>query len=410
MQRIDLAAINREEFNVTERDGRVLITPRKNKHVWTEEELGLRSVLANLDGDILSTGFQKFRNYGEDKGDDAAFRAALSKPTEEGWVRFTEKMDGSLIIVDLIDGEAHLRTRGNFDLGTFHEPVMRLIEEKYGMLLPWFATCADFYLQDCSLLFEYTGPENRIVIPYASSALTFLGAVHKPTMTLHVSGWIPMVIRAATGIAPAPKYDLPTDLNELCEFVKGWTDKEGIVAVFAHEGRVKLLKFKATQYVKLHAIKFKLSGKNVWKLAFLLGAKTRDEVREKFFAMGIDAEAQAFVQADIDAYCEEYARLIQRWVMFQNFWLLPFSFRVDHDIKNRRKVFVENVRATLQSDPYAASFFSASMAWLDGKHDEAWLAIVATEIFGESRTTLLNWQKNATLEVNSMLTVPDVED
>src|SRR5262245_13940787 len=124
MARIDLAGIDREQFSVSERNGRFLITPLKSKHVWAESELHLRSLLVNADGDVLSSGFPKFVNYGENKEHDKTFRLSLGY----GTVAFHEKLDGTLIILDFIDGKPHFRTRGSHDLGAFEEPVMRCIQ------------------------------------------------------------------------------------------------------------------------------------------------------------------------------------------------------------------------------------------------------------------------------------------
>jgi hypothetical protein len=413
-KRINLPDLNRDDFNVTLRGDKWLVVPSKAKHKWAPEEMHLRSLLLTQGGTVVSSGWHKALNYGEDKTIDEQFRKALARNA----VIFTEKMDGTLIILSFVDGRPLLRTRGNDTLGEFEEPVLKLLNDKYPRFWHWYlngAVLATVTREHFSLLFEYTGPENRIVIPYDESALTFLGAVSHTDLTQTWDRFTAQMIEMQTGIPAVREIDLPRSVDDLMPIVRAWTDKEGVVARFVTEDGVPTqVKIKASQYVKLHAIKFKLNEANVAKLLFLLGAKTADEAREKLFAMNIDAEAQEFIQSWIDSYVAVYRRTVKAFDYFVQMidlsaGMVHVSFPetgtlVRRGDKQHRKTFVEHTRQWIDiREEYDQDWFPAAMAIYDGKIDDARLAIMAKKVFGESPNMLRNWLSNSTLEVESML-------
>ncbi len=160
---INFDEINRDEFQISKRFLKeigevILITPSFEKHKWTPSELHLRSLLCTPDGKICSSGFQKFKNLGEDPEVDLLVKQSIL----EGKSWFTSKMDGSLVIRSVINGKVHFRTRGSHTLGEgFIGPIMKMVQERYPKLL-------DPNLDArYSILFEYTSPENKIVVDYA---------------------------------------------------------------------------------------------------------------------------------------------------------------------------------------------------------------------------------------------------
>lgn len=405
--RIDLASINRDDFDVKERDGRFLVNPAKSKHVWTDDELKFRSLLLDAEGNVLSSGFPKFRNYGEDKTDDVDFRVSLG----HGAVEFREKMDGSLIILDYIDRKEHLRTRGNFDLGEFNDKVMATIQENYPNF--FWEGVEPFGFENCSFLFEYTSPENRIVIKYPKAALTFLGFVDKENLTLYTDSndWLAGVF----GVPAAPRHRLTHDFDDLMREVKAWDDKEGVVAEFSRaDGSRRLLKIKATQYLKLHSIKFKLEGK-VNKLAFLLGITNQEEAVEKLSAMGIDAEAQSYIKPELDAYITKFQNTYFDWFAF-NVAVEAYAneSREYSDPRERRKAFVNEVRKFIADNKDQSrvnmDWFGAAMDIFDGRPKEGWLKIMAKVIFEDSVNMLRQWRDNPMTNLYDMLTVPSSDD
>lgn len=413
MAKIDLAAIDRESFDVKSSDkypGRFLIVPKKSKHVWTEEERKFRSLLVDSEGRVLSSGFPKFLNVGENCADDAAFQEALA----EGRVTFTEKRDGSLIIVDLIGKGIHFRTRGNFDLGDFEAPVMGLVRERYPDLIRWFER-APFWFDGCSLLFEYTAPENRIVVRYDEARLSFLGVVDKSDLSVHVGEDVYHHLRTNVGIISPRYYEFDTrDWQVIAPAIRGWQDDEGVVASFRTYKGLRMVKIKATQYVKLHAIKFKLEGK-VNKLAFLLGIKSQDEVLPKLAAFGIDYEATQYIQDEMTAYLTKLAEVERNWAHF-NMAVHPSAalskWQFSTEPKVARKDFVTKIQgwqkiATQFAD---AAWFSAAMLIYDMKFEEAHRKIMASLVFGESVNVLNNWLSNPQVAATEMLIAAGSQD
>jgi hypothetical protein len=413
--KIDLSSIDQLTFNVKERGDRILITPTKGKHVWTEEELKYRSLLTDKDGNVLSSGLEKFRNYGECPIDDEAFRLALGRNA----VRFTEKMDGSLIILDWIEGAPHFRTRGSFDLGTFGPPVMELIHSKYPKLLPWFSSdqfLGDISRREYSLLFEYTAPTNRIVIKYEEPSLTLIGKMNKHTLVPVLDRTFLRVVSDMTGVPLVEAHVLPLDMAQLGPIVRGWQDKEGVVAEFVATSdgifnTPRRVKIKASQYVRLHALKFKLSG-NVAKLLFLLGATTSTTAREKLFDLGVDHEAQVFVQDEIDLYVSTYQRLRSQYQHFQQEVVARASWLKYNDIDPRaaKKSFVEIVRFWIKENDWPDAFFGAAMMLYDGSTTKAWVQAASLILIGESASTVMNWMNNPQVAVNDVLNVPTVDE
>lgn len=242
-------------FNVTERDGLRLISPRKDKYDWSEDERFYRSVVVDGDGRPVSVGLPKFFNAGEHPGDTAALEAALAG----GKVWFTEKMDGSLIIRSVVNGDVILRTRGTLDGGTDHGPaVRRLAAERYPQLL-------DPTLEpDRSLLFEFVSPQFPIIVAYPEPDLVLLGANHNLPGSLLDRPEIE-ALGADIHVPVAPGHDLPTDLDELLAAVRDWPDREGIVAIC--DGGQTLVKIKGAKYLAAHALRFAFTPRRVAEFA-----------------------------------------------------------------------------------------------------------------------------------------------
>ena len=103
---------NSEEFNfkdcIIADDECWLITPKNMGVKWTDENARFRScIVRKSDNFVISQGFKKFTNYGE----QSAF-----EPWDDSWkIEARHKLDGSLLIVSRYKGEWILRTRGTID-------------------------------------------------------------------------------------------------------------------------------------------------------------------------------------------------------------------------------------------------------------------------------------------------------
>jgi len=310
---INIEEINRKDFKISERswNGKVyfLIVPKKSKHKWALDELHLRSLLLDTNGNIVSASLPKFFNLFENPEHDKMFEGYL----DNGEVRFAEKMDGSLIIRSVIDGHVNFRTRGSHVLADgFGFPVMELVREKYPALLD-----ASLF-RDKSLLFEYTSPNNRIVLEYREPALTFLGYMnlyHDETLPKFF-GFAHLIEKVAetTGTRPVQFHDLPMDINALRAEIAPWIGSEGIVA-WCGNGAM-LIKIKADEYLRIHRLKFHLSEDRVRKIAWFADLNSVGELRDFFFARGLDWESASFAEPFMTQFLEDKQDVVSEVTKF----------------------------------------------------------------------------------------------
>jgi RNA ligase len=307
--KLDLGAINLDDFIVSNReilDGIpvVLICPKKGKHTWSKDELHLRSLLCDRDGNIICSGFPKFFNYGEDELSDSI----ISKGISSGKAILLEKMDGSLIIRTVIDGKVSFRTRGSHNLGEFEEPIMRIINDKYPELLnPRVGS-----VMDMSLLFEYISPDNKVILNYRGTELYFLGG-----MIIYSNNVVPRFFPAHffSGITDrlcvkTPlEYSLGDDLEFIRQEVSSWSGKEGIVvAVPRSDGSYNLSKIKTAEYLKLHALRYNLSDSRIEQFCWAGDIVEEDVLRNILFKAGLDWEMTSFISPMFKRYMESRER------------------------------------------------------------------------------------------------------
>lgn len=307
--RIDLDSIDRSDFAVIEGEipvtGRVvLIRPHKRKQAWSDADRHLRSLLCRPTGEVVSSGFPKFHNVGEDPALDAITSAAVAS----GAAHFTEKIDGSLIIRDVIDGRVHFRTRGNVDLGDFGPLVMPLARERYPALLD---PCRGI---GAGILMEFTHPETTVILRYPDPSLTALGLVSHRGDSLAVWGDTGDIdrLRHEFGI-PGPRiHKMPLDVGAAREIVAGWRDSEGVVAWCPVRGGYHLAKLKADRYLRLHALRFSTSPERLHRLCVRRDLRSLDALRAAAEGAGMDWEVFAFLAPDFEAFCERRAEVEER--------------------------------------------------------------------------------------------------
>ena len=85
-----------------------LVQPQSIGCKWRQDNKFFRSVVVNEDGEIVSMGFSKFTNYGENP-------EHFPTPDSLKGCVCLEKIDGSLLIVSKYKGNFILRTRGTVD-------------------------------------------------------------------------------------------------------------------------------------------------------------------------------------------------------------------------------------------------------------------------------------------------------
>ncbi len=349
-RRLERRLVDRKSFIVEEIDGYTFIHPKHTKWDWSEEELSLRSVAVDQRGLVVSCGWPKFFNMGERPINDAALEAALSSGEE---VFFTEKLDGTLIIRSVLpDGRVIFRTRGAWDGGKFGALARSIASARYPALLD------PTLMPEWSLLFEYVGPANLIVIAYSQEDLWFLGAIR------HADGHLMPVSQAQAFASEqrlhlVPLVELPRDLQGLQQAVRVWDDREGVV-VRLHRGQL-LIKLKSARYLAQHAMRANMSYTLIVEYARSAAVTTEEELEAGLRELGYDYELCQIAKGHFRTYREHLASSEATLATARRLHS-DFLAQVDDsanppaDERERRKRFA--MQATRQPDPLRSVLFA----------------------------------------------------
>ena len=229
-----------------------LITPKIDAK-WNKDNLFYRSVITDKEGNVLSSGWPKFFNYGEKPEcypDPEAYK---------DW-KFDEKKDGSLLIADFVNGQFSMRTRGTFTYATQENAKdFELLPQKYPQVVDFLKEN-----QHISLLFEIISPNKIIVIRQNEVEFYLLGAIDKNEMKILPSKDLTEIWRKI-GPIPTPQtyqFNDISDLSKIYQHIKNWKGEEGIVISYNNaQNRIKL---KTDWYCFIHRVKSQLgSTKNL---------------------------------------------------------------------------------------------------------------------------------------------------
>ncbi|MEJ7602834.1 MAG: RNA ligase [Kofleriaceae bacterium] len=400
--RVDIGAIDRTQFKVVEEAGEHLVIPLKDKFRWRDDEVHLRSLVLDANGHVLSAGFPKFFNFGEQPERDRELAAAIAR----GAVEWPEKLDGSLIVADRIAGVPRLRTRGRRVLGEFAPEVEALIEAEYPRLHDFLRD--DPLLADHSLLFEFLHPARAIVLRAERPALYLLGYVDKHRIHPAWDAATLARISAATAIPVAPLHPLPADLDAALTHVRNWKGKEGVVARFhADDGVARLVKIKAADYLRLHAYRSRLAGARALKIAWLLDLEHADQLLPRLAPYGLDWEAAEFARPDVVPYLARRKAAHARYDALHAV-IEPWLGARD---KAEKRAYVERVRSYLAgADAFREDWwFTVAMRLFDANIEDARLVVDAT-VLDESAPSLRIWRKDPAAEIRAILTAPVREE
>ena len=227
-----------------------LITPQADAK-WNKNNLHLRSIIVDKEGNVNSCGFFKFLNYLE-KPD--------CYPNPEKYYDWCieEKKDGSLLIVDFHNGVFNMRTRGTSSYKAQNN------NKEFELLPSMYPKVVEYLSKNnhLSLLFEMETPSNVIVIRQKEVKFTFLNAVDKRTLKM-VDPEKLLELWRDIGCPPSPEkyyFNETRDLHSIYSLIKIWKGREGIVLTY-NNGQNKL-KFKSDWYVFISRIKSQLNSTN----------------------------------------------------------------------------------------------------------------------------------------------------
>jgi hypothetical protein len=275
------AKLKNRGFLVTEADGGLLLVyPSRGKFEWEADELPFRSAVFTPDGRIVSLGWPKFFNQGEWPEHDAVIAAEL----EAGHAVITHKHDGTLIIrTALPDGRILFRTRNTFDGGEFGELAEAVAASKYPSLLDptvW---------PHGSLLFEYVGTGNQIVVRYeGEDELIFLGAAeHAPARYLSFAELSQVADRH--GFRLVETYSWAAEgITSILSLVQEWDTAEGVV-VRSADGQA-MLKIKSARYFAQHALRWHMTYEAICRFAIDGAIEDEEQLNSALTQAGWDYE------------------------------------------------------------------------------------------------------------------------
>ena len=194
--------------------------------------LECRGLKFATNGRILARPFHKFFNIGERERPEAI---DFSRPHV-----VLDKLDGSMVHPVLIEGDLVFMTRK----GVSKEAMWALGAAGDNVK----ALSVDLLERGLTPIFEFTSPDNRIVVAYDAPRVTLLGVRHVNTGAYHSHGALE---------ALADDYGVPLvaarghvgDVDGFIDAARGLTGAEGYVVMFEDGHRLKV---KADAYVLRH--------------------------------------------------------------------------------------------------------------------------------------------------------------
>jgi len=259
--------------------------------LWSEDNLHFRSLIVEKESlKVLSCGHKKFFNEGE--------KPSLYPPLKEfSDVYVEEKKDGSLVIVDYVEEQLSMRTRGS---------VSYISQENASdfELLPIQHPQIESFLKvhsHLSLLVEIETPNNIIVVRPDKVQFTLLGAINKENLT-YVSKEKIKTIAEACSLTLPKEYSFQS-LKEISETVKEWKGLEGVVV--SYNNNQNRIKIKSLWYLTLHRIKSQLNNENslieYYVSKGLPSLKEWEEQIEKEFDYEIKIQLKSFLEKIVQA-------------------------------------------------------------------------------------------------------------
>jgi len=276
-----------------------LITPNMIDVKWTHDNLIYRSSIWNSSGELVSAGFKKFFNYGENY-------QLVPDPTEEDLKNgsILAKIDGSCLIVSRYNGHLITRTRGTFDV----ESSMPNGSEIQILKTTYPKAFSNEFLDTHTLLFEWTTPSNVIVIRYGDTPdIKLIGAIRHCDYTLMPQCELDEL--AISIDVPRPKCYTFTSINNMIQTITSLTGEEGVVVYYGNDQIQK--KLKTDEYLKLHRFKSNATWQNVLEMYLTMGFKTADEYRE-YLTKTFDYECFSMVEFYIGPIIGAHIKILSK--------------------------------------------------------------------------------------------------
>jgi hypothetical protein len=267
--------------------------------IWTQQNKFFRSSVWNAAGHLVSAGFPKFVNWGENVEN-------FPVPQSIRDATIVEKLDGSCLILSKYNGHFIIRTRNTLDASSLkngHE-----IEIFRRTILPNLNAYNYGNTWSLSWLFEWTSPEQRVIIDYGDKPnWSLIGIIDHSKYELIGQEILDQTARMLK--LPRPKTYSFRDITheELIKEVDKWKGLEGVV-VYTGNGQV-LHKVKSAWHLALHRMKTELGSRDkVIKVWFQMGKPAYKEFHE-LISKHFDYELAQQVLGDISIICDAWKKV-----------------------------------------------------------------------------------------------------
>lgn len=303
---IDTSSFNIREGNINDKDC-FLVLPKNIGYKWRKDNLVFRSSIWDIDGNLISAGFKKFGNYGENPD-------VFTIPDKIGkYDRIEEKLDGSLLIVTYINGKLSMRTRGTFDARIMpNSDELNLLIQKY----PSVFDNAYIRLGGHSLLLEWLSPSNVIILNYGDEPdLRLIGVVRHKDYTYFRTNELEL-LSDDLNISLPEQYKFK-NIDDMIKSVTELKGKEGCVW-YSKNGQ-HLLKIKSVWYLALHRVKSEINSiKNVVDVFFNRNKPTYQEFYD-YIETTFDFELAETAKGNISKICDAYKEVTKIVIGMNNF-------------------------------------------------------------------------------------------
>ena len=293
--KIDLNSIDRENFRVDEHiiagEKCYLVQPNHVGTKWSRETIIFRSSLWNSNGELISAGFPRFPNFGENP-------EVFPLPANLDGASIIDKRDGSLCIISRYKGQTIVRTRGTVDatqMANGHE--IELFRSKYPEVFNFTADTANL-----SYLYEWETPENIICLRHPEPRLILVGIICHDDYSLTTQDELDQ-LAPMLGVERPKRYNFDS-LANLIKEIPEMKGIEGVCLYFNNDQRI--LKIKTEEYLKLHRLKSELgSFERVVDMWFAIGKPSYQDA-EAYINKQFDFEIFSLCRGDISRICDAY--------------------------------------------------------------------------------------------------------
>lgn len=211
-----------------------------------------RALTLDMDGEIITIGFEKFFNYMQLENEfytfyDDEFKDTYARVRGDEQYKVFEKLDGTFISLGL-QGDKFVASTTSSTMTDFSKNAVEYFSnlEHADELKEYMRN------ENICLMFEYTSPTNQIVVPYEKEEYTLIGARRKDITDPSVIYLTSDVVNPLGLKVVEPKI---MTLDELLDYQRNDKTSEGFVALNEHN---RLIKFKTDYWFEKSKLKGEL--------------------------------------------------------------------------------------------------------------------------------------------------------